>query len=109
MFTLLFRFLFLLVVAGLFFRWKKRKSFPSVLWNVIVKCDDICFTHILPKLNQTDLKFLYEVNEETRKLIKRSTRADDLKKSFEVQEMSSISTLEIAWENISFWRSEYFC
>ena len=80
-----------------------------MLWNVIVKCDDICFTHILPKLNQTDLKFLYEVNEETRKLIKRSSRADDLKKSFEVQEMSSISTLEIAWENISFWRSEYFC
>ena len=32
------------------------------LWDVIVKCDDICFTHILPRLNRTDLKFLYEVN-----------------------------------------------
>ena len=32
------------------------------LWGVIVKCDDICFTHILPRLNRTDLKFLYEVN-----------------------------------------------
>jgi hypothetical protein len=40
------------------------------LWDVIVKCDDICFTHILPRLNGTDLKFLYEVNKETRALVK---------------------------------------
>ena len=33
---------------------------PSSLWEVIVKCDDICFTHVLPRLNRTDLKFLYE-------------------------------------------------
>ena len=41
--------------------------------------DDICFQHILPRLNGTDIKFLYEVNTETRKLIKRSSRAGDLK------------------------------
>ena len=35
---------------------------PSSLWEVIVKCDDICFTHVLPRLNRTDLKFLYGVN-----------------------------------------------
>ena len=99
----LVRFLFLLVVAGLFYRRKKRKSFPSVLWDVIVKNDDICFTHILPRLNQTDLKFLYEVNRETRKLIKRSSRAEDLKERFKVREMSSISTLEVAWEHKSLW------
>ena len=69
------------------------------LWGVIVKCDDICFTHILPRLNQTDLKFLYEVNTETRKLIKRSSRASDLKKTFKVREMSSMSTLDVAWEH----------
>jgi hypothetical protein len=45
------------------------------------------------------VKFLYDVNTETRKLIKRSSRKGDLKKSFEVQEMSSISTLEVAWEH----------
>ena len=50
------------------------------LWDLIVKNDDICFTHILPRLNRTDLKFLYEVNSETRKLIKRSSRAGDLKR-----------------------------
>ena len=75
------------------------------LWDLIVKNDDICFTHILPRLNRTDLKFLYEVNTETRKLMKRSSRAGDLTKGFKVREMSSISTLEVAWENKSLWPS----
>ena len=75
------------------------------LWDVIVNNDDICFKHILPRLNRTDVKFLYEVNTETRKLIKRSSRMGDLKKKFNVNEMSSISTLEFAWENKSLWRS----
>jgi hypothetical protein len=52
------------------------------LWEVIVKCDDICFTHILPRLNSSDVKFLYGVNTETRKLVRRSSRAGDLKKGF---------------------------
>ena len=64
-----------------------------------MKWDDICFKHILPRLNRTDVKFLYEVNTETRKLIKRSSRAGDLRKEFKVDEMSSVSTLEVAWEN----------
>jgi hypothetical protein len=73
------------------------------VWGVIVKCDDICFTHILPRLNRTDLKFLYEVNSETRKLVKRSSRKGELKKRFQVKEMSSISTLEFVWEHKSLW------
>ena len=72
----------------------------SLLWDLIVNNnDDICFTHIIPRLNGTDLKFFYEVNEETRALIKRSSRKGDLKKGFRVREMSSISTLEWAWEH----------
>ena len=67
------------------------------------ECRDIVEKHILPRLNRTDVKFLYEVNTETRKLIKRSSRAGDLKKEFKVKEMSSISTLEFAWENKSLW------
>ena len=54
---------------------KSTRSSPSSLWEVIVKWDDICFKHVLPRLNGTDLKFLYGVNTETRKLIKRSSRA----------------------------------
>jgi len=72
---------------------------PSSLWEVIVKWDDVSFKHILPRLNQTDVKFLHGVNGETRKLIKRSSRARDLKEKFKVEEMSSISTLEVAWEH----------
>ena len=75
-----------------------------------MKNDDICFTHILPRLNSTDIKFLYEVNTETRKLIKRSSRANDLKEKFKVKEMSSISTLEVAWEHKPSWLHETsFC
>ena len=53
------------------------------------------------------------MNTETRKLIKRSSREKELKKTFKIEEMSSISTLEFAWENKSLWRSywgePYFC
>ena len=73
-----------------------------------MKCDDICFKHILPRLNGTDLNFLYEVNTETRKVIERSSRARDLKKGFKVSEMSSISTLEFAWEHKSLWSSDLY-
>jgi len=80
------------------------------VWDLIVNNDDICFKHIIPRLNGTDLKFLYEVNRETRKLIKRSSREKELKGRFKVEEMSSISTLEFAWEHKpSEWRETWFC
>ena len=78
----------------------RRDSF--LLWDLIVKCDDICFTHILPRLNRTDVKFLYGVNTETRKLIKRSSRAGDLKKKFYIGEMSI--TIRLA---IRRWRTAH--
>ena len=95
-------------------RISRERTRDSLLWDLIVKCDDICFAHILPRLNRSDVKFLYEVNTETRKLIKRSIRESDLKEKFKVREMSSISTLEVAWENRSLWPSywkdeTYFC
>ena len=80
-------------------RAQKRRERDALLWDLIVKNDDITFTHILPRLNRTDLKFLDRVNPETRALIKRSSRAGDLKKKFKIEEMSSISTLEFAWEH----------
>ena len=83
------------------------------LWDLIVNNDDICFQHILPRLNGTDLKFLYDVNTETRKLIKRSSRAWELKEKLKVEEMSSISSLELAWEHESLWSylflQTFFC
>ena len=64
---------------------EERDSFVSSLWELIVSNDDICFKHILPRLNRTDVKFLYDVNTETRKLIKRSSREGELKERFKVR------------------------
>ena len=96
-------------------RARKRKvGERDSLWDVVVNNDDICFKHILPRLNLNDVKFLYEVNTETRALIKRSSRAGDLKKKFKVREMSSISTLEVAWKLFrslqpGYGDERYFC
>ena len=73
------------MLSGVRTRAQKRRMGERDVWDVIVNNDDICFKHILPRLNGTDLKFLYEVNTETRKLIKRSSRAGDLKKKFRVK------------------------
>ena len=69
-------------------RGKVLESEPLPLWRLFREaslsggaCRDIVEKHVMCKLNGTDLKFLYEVNSETRKLIKRSSRAGDLKKS----------------------------
>ena len=95
---------------------KRRIGERDSLWDLIVNNDDICFKHILPRLNSNDVKFLYGVNTETRKLIKRSSRMGDLKERFRVYEMASISTLEVAWENRenkslwpSWWDETHFC
>ncbi|CAL6308498.1 unnamed protein product [Bathycoccus prasinos] len=94
---------------------------PVPLWRLFREallnggaCRDIVEKHVMCKLNGTDLKFFYDVNTETRKLIKRSSRAGDLKEKFQVKEMSSISTLEFVWENRSLWPRDwdeeaYFC
>ena len=78
----------------------------SSLWEVIVKWDDVRFKHILPSLDfLNDVKFVYGVNAETRKMSKRSSRKKELKKGFKVCEMLSISTLDWAWESKSLWPS----
>ena len=93
--------------GGVRTRAQKRRIGERDVWDLIVNNDDISFKHIIPRLNATDVKFLYEVNSETRKLIKRSSRKGELKERFKVREMSSISTLEVAWENKSLWPSNW--
>ena len=92
---------------------RSSSSSSSSLWGMIVKNDDITFTHISPRLDQADIKFLYGVNTETRALIKRSSRKEELEEEFKIEEMSSISTLEFAWEHKSlwpsWWRERDFC
>ena len=64
------------------------------LWDMIVNNDDITYTHILPRLDQNDIKFLYDVNSETRALFK------SMPEAFRIRKLSSISTLEFAWNNM---------
>ena len=65
---------------------EKRRRGARDVWDVIVKMTTIFVSHtFLPRLNRTDVKFLYGVNTETRKLVKRSSRKGDLKKKFEVR------------------------
>ena len=78
---------------------------PLPLWRLFREallsggaCRDIVEKHVMCELNGTVLKFFYEVNTETRKLIKRSSRKGELKEKLKVEELSSISTLEVAWE-----------
>ena len=53
------------------------------------------------------------MNSETRKLIKRSSRAGDLKEKFKVKRCRRYRLWSLLWENKSLWRSEwdetYFC
>jgi hypothetical protein len=80
---------------------QSRRMGERDLWDMIVNNDDVCFMRILPHLNPTDIKFLYDVNSETRALIKRwPFCAHVLKKKFIVRQLSSISTLEFAWDSM---------
>ena len=86
------------------------------LWDVVVKWDDICFKHILPRLDLNDVKFLYGVNTETRALIKRSSRADDLKEKFKVKRCRRYRLWKLRGSIIrgavGFWErvdEPYFC
>jgi len=94
-------------MSGVITRAQKRRMGQRDLWDVIVNNDDVCFKHILPKLNGTDIKFLYDVNSETRALIKRAMASGiTLEETFKIQEMSSISTLEFAWNNMQWGRRD---
>ena len=94
-------------------RAQKRRIGERDVWSLIVKCDDICFQHILPRLNSNDVKFLYEVNTETRKLIKRSSRAGDLKKEFKVRRDVVDIDFGVVWETYIvvaeyWWKTNQF-
>ena len=48
--------------GGVRTRAQKRRIGERDVWDLIVNNDDICFKHILPRLNANDVKFLYGVN-----------------------------------------------
>ena len=75
------------------------KEEPVPIWKFVVDYPDIFERHVLKSgyLNGTDLKFFYGTNTDTRLAIKRANI--ELRKEFKIEEMSSISQLEFAWDN----------
>ena len=81
---------------------------PTPLWKLITDHPDIFETHVLKsgRLNGSDLKMFYNTNTESRNIVKRAKI--ELQESFCVDELSSISTLELAWEEYP-WGEEVRC
>ena len=78
---------------------KRRRGERDSLWDLIVNNDDVSFQHILAEVECDGCEILVRSECETRKMIKRSSRKGELKRKFRIEEMSSISTLELAWEH----------
>ena len=82
-------------------RGKKRKieeDAPTPLWKFIVDHPDIFEAHVLKSgyLNETDIKMFYECCRASRSAVIRAKIK--LQEEFSVHQLSSISTMELAWE-----------
>jgi hypothetical protein len=101
---------------------ERLKLGPTDLWKLITDYPDIFETHVLLSgyLNDSDIKMFYECCRASRKAVKRAKI--ELQERFVVGKLSSISTLEMAWEGYSWgerlrfpggevftFDQEYFC
>ena len=77
---------------------ERLKLGPTPLWKFIVDHPDIFEAHVLlsGNLNGTDIKMFYECCRASRRAVIRAKI--ELQETFWVPELSSISTLELAWE-----------
>jgi len=77
---------------------ERLKLGPTDLWKLITEYPDIFETHVLLSgyLNGTDIKMFYGSCRASRSAVKRAKI--ELQDRFSVSELSSISTLELAWE-----------
>ena len=101
---------------------ERLKLGPTDLWKLITDYPDIFETHVLKSgyLNRSDIKMFYECCRASRSAVKRAKIK--LKEIFDVRDLSSISTLELAWEGFPWgatrrlsngeeltMNKEYFC
>jgi len=77
---------------------ERLKLGPTDLWKLITDYPDIFETHVLlsGKLNGSDIKMFYGSCRASRRAVKRAKI--ELREKFWVDDLSSISTLELAWE-----------
>jgi len=93
-------------IEDLGLEWKMRMEAmdASPLWKFICDkggvCRDIFERHIVTKLSGNDRKFLYSTNTESREAMRRANI--ELRNTFYIHEMSSRSTLQLAWEHYAW-------
>ena len=79
---------------------ERLKLGPTKLWTgLVVHHKDIFAAHVLPKLNTTDRWFFSDANSESSGVLEYAG-VDISKLCCNVHECSSISTLELAWNNM---------
>jgi len=101
---------------------ERLKLGPTDLWKLITDYPDIFETHVLKSgyLNESDIKMFYESCRASRSAVIRAKIK--LEERFDVSDLSSISTLELAWEGYPWGETirdpsgreftmnqEYFC
>ena len=78
---------------------ERLKLGPTKVWTgLVTHHKDVFVSHVLSKLNTTDRWFFSEVNRESRGVLEYAG-VDVPKLRWGVHECSSISTLELAWNN----------
>ena len=70
---------------------------PTPLWKLVSEWKDVFEKEILTKLNRTEQKMFSQTCRASREAIKRAKI--ELRKKFQIRELSSISQLELAWAN----------
>ena len=81
---------------------ERLKLGPTELWTgLVVHHKDVFVSHVLPKLNTTDRWFFSEANSESQGVLEYAG-VDISKLCVSIHVCSSISTLEWAWNNMSW-------
>jgi len=95
---------------------------PTKLWKLVTDWPDVFEKHVLLSgyLNETDIKMFYGSCRASRRAVKRAKI--ELQETFCIHELSSISTLNLAWEGFPWgervrlrsgpeftMNQEYFC
>jgi hypothetical protein len=75
---------------------------PTKLWKLVTDWPDVFEKHVLLSgyLNGTDIKMFHGLCRASRDAVKRAKI--ELQKRFRVRDLSSISTMELAWEGYPF-------
>jgi len=82
---------------------ERLKLGPTKIWTgLVVHHKDVFVSHVLPKLNRTDRFFFKRVNSESWGVLAYAgVNVSEI--PWSIAELTSISTLEFAWNNLAWW------